>query len=227
MNIYRKFGKRCADIVAAFLGLVVFSPLFLLISLVITCTDKGPVFFIQKRMGKDFKPFYIYKFRTMKAAGKNGGPRVTSSNDNRITRIGKILRKTKMDELPQLINVLKGEMSFIGPRPEVPLFVYLAYGCYRKVLTVRPGITDYAAIKFSEEEKLLETYEDKEKAYSIHVLPVKIRLYKKYIADLNIITDISVLIATLFKITPFKIDLLQFIRVEKKKCPPQGKLFFR
>lgn len=214
MWFYKKFGKRYVDVFFAFWGIVVLSPLFILIALLVKVSSKGPVLFKQQRVGRDFKVFNIYKFRSMFINAPSMGPSVTSSNDPRITRIGKILRKTKLDELPQLFNVLKGDMSFIGPRPEVQKFVDYAADSYKNILLIRPGITDYAAVKFSKEEEILSRYEDKERAYKKHVLPTKIDLYKKYISDFGIFTDILILLSTIIKIMPLKIDLLHYITVE-------------
>ena len=163
--MYLSFGKRAFDIVATLCGGVLLLPIVIPIALWIKFGSKGPLFYIQKRVGKDFKEFDLYKFRSMVVDADKKGPSVTSGDDPRITKVGKIIRKTKIDELPQLINVLKGDMSLVGPRPEVMKFVEQKKQEYKKVLSVKPGITDNAAIEFRDEENIMEQYEDKEKAY--------------------------------------------------------------
>jgi lipopolysaccharide/colanic/teichoic acid biosynthesis glycosyltransferase len=191
--------KRLFDICFSAAGLVLLSPLFLFISLIIKLAGKGPVFFRQERIGRGFRPFRIYKFRTMSADSSGKGPLITVGGDQRITGIGKILRKTKMDELPQLINVFRGEMSFVGPRPEVSKYVELFRDDYKKLLTVRPGITDPASILFSDEEAVLAHSNDWEKEYICRVLPEKIRLATGYVDKHDILADIKVIVKTLIR----------------------------
>ena len=195
--IYKKYGKRIFDVTASAFGLILLSPVFLGIAVIIKLTSKGPVFYIQKRMGKNFKEFNLYKFRSMIVDADKKGLQITSGDDPRITKIGKFIRKTKLDELPQLINVLKGDMSLVGPRPEVKKYVMLKKEDYEKVLSVKPGITDLAAIEFRDEEKILEKYNDKEKAYIEIILPKKIELYKKYIDNISFKNDINIILKTL------------------------------
>ena len=195
--MYKKFGKRLFDIVASGIGLIVLFPVMLVIGVIIKITSPGPVFFVQKRVGKNFKEFNLYKFRSMVVNADKIGPSVTKGNDKRITRIGRFLRKTKLDELPQLWNVLKGDMSLVGPRPEVMKYVKERKKEYEKVLSVRPGITDYAAIEFRDEEEILNKYPDTEKAYIEIILPKKIELYYKYINNINFIDDIKIILKTL------------------------------
>ncbi len=195
--MYRSFGKRVFDLTASVLGLALLSPLFVIIAILIKFSSKGPVFFVQKRMGRDFKEFNLYKFRSMVADAPKKGLQITSGDDPRITKIGRFIRKTKIDELPQLINVIKGEMSLVGPRPEVKKYVELKKDEYKKVLSVRPGITDLAAIEFRDEEKLLQGYKNKEKAYINEILPRKIALYNKYIDNISFISDIKIILQTL------------------------------
>ena len=195
--MYEKFGKRLFDIVASGVGLIVLFPVMLVIGVIIKITSPGPVFFVQKRVGKNFKEFNLYKFRSMVVNADKIGPSVTKGNDKRITRIGRFLRKTKLDELPQLWNVLKGDMSLVGPRPEVMKYVKERKKEYEKVLSVRPGITDYAAIEFRDEEEILNKYPDTEKAYIEIILPKKIELYYKYINNINFIDDIKIILKTL------------------------------
>ena len=194
--MYKLYFKRFFDLIISLCALVVLSPIFLGIAIWIKFSSNGPVLYIQKRVGKDFKEFKMYKFRSMVVGAEQIGPSVTSGDDPRITKIGKILRKTKIDELPQLLNVLKGDMSLVGPRPEVMKFVLQQKDAYKKVLSVRPGITDTAAIAFRNEESMMMEYEDKEKAYTEIILPKKIILYYQYIDTLSFMTDIKLIVQT-------------------------------
>ena len=195
--MYLIIGKRLFDIVATILGGLLLIPIILPIAIWIKLSSKGPLFYIQKRVGKDFLEFDLYKFRSMVVDADKVGPSVTSGDDPRITKVGAIIRKTKIDELPQLLNVLKGDMSLVGPRPEVMKFVEQKRDEYKKVLSVKPGITDTAAIEFRDEETIMEQYEDKEKAYIDFVLPKKIELYYKYIDNVSLIGDIKLILRTL------------------------------
>jgi len=195
--VYKKFGKRVFDLIASIFGVIFFLPVFIIVPILIKIGSKGPVFFVQKRVGKDFKEFNLYKFRSMVADAPKKGLQITSTDDPRITKIGRILRKTKLDELPQLINVIKGDMSLVGPRPEVKKYVDLKKDEYKKVLSVRPGITDLAAIEFVNEEEILSKFDDKEKAYIEKILPQKIALYNKYIDSISFLEDIRIILKTL------------------------------
>lgn len=195
--MYIEFGKRVFDIIATVLGSILLLPIIIPIALWIKLSSKGPLFYVQKRVGKDFKEFDLYKFRSMIIDADKVGPSVTSGDDPRITKVGKIIRKTKVDELPQLLNVLKGDMSLVGPRPEVLKFVKQKKEAYKKVLSVKPGITDNAAIEYRDEETIMEQYEDKEKAYIDIVLPEKIKLYYTYIDNISFINDIKLILKTL------------------------------
>lgn len=196
-SFYQKVGKRVFDICVSSVVLVLLTPLFLIISIMIKVGSKGRVFFIQKRVGKDFREFDLYKFRTMR---DEEGLEITAKDDPRITKIGRFLRKTKIDELPQLLNVLKGDMSLVGPRPEVKKYVEIKKDEYQKILTVKPGITDLAAIEFSNEEEILANFADREKAYINEILPKKIELYLKYIENITFKNDISIMIKTIQKV---------------------------
>jgi len=191
--------KRLFDASFSFLGLAVCLPLFLIVAVLIRIDSKGPVFFRQVRIGRGFKPFKIYKFRTMTVDAPAKGPLITSGGDRRITRVGRFLRRTKIDELPQLINVFKGDMSFVGPRPEVAKYVEMFRDEYGQILQVTPGITDYAAILFRDEESVLERYEDPEEGYVKEILPLKMELYRKYLRDRSFFTDIRLIVLTLWK----------------------------
>jgi lipopolysaccharide/colanic/teichoic acid biosynthesis glycosyltransferase len=195
--MYKLYFKRVLDILFVLVGLIVLFPFILVIGVWIKLSSKGSLFYAQKRVGKDFKEFYIYKFRSMIVDADKKGPSVTSVDDPRITKVGKFIRKTKIDELPQLFNVLKGDMSLVGPRPEVMKFVNQTRDKYKKILTVRPGITDNAAIEFRNEESIMSKYDDKEKAYVDIILPKKIELYYNYIDNISFLNDIKLLLKTL------------------------------
>ena len=173
--------KRTFDILVAAASLLLLSPLMVAAALLIKCDSKGPVFFKQERIGRGFRPFLIYKFRTMRQDFNHKVRQITVGADPRITRIGAFLRATKIDELPQLINVLKGDMSFVGPRPEVRQYVQAFQKDYEEILKVRPGITDLASLKYRDEASLLAKAKDPEEEYVTHVLPDKIRLAKDYL----------------------------------------------
>jgi len=195
--MYKKYGKRIFDIIASLFGLILLTPFLIIIIVWIKLSSKGPVFYVQKRVGVGFREFDMYKFRSMVVDAEKKGPSITSGDDPRITKIGKILRKTKIDELPQLFNVLKGDMSLVGPRPEVMKFVSQKKEEYKKVLSVKPGITDNAAIVYRDEEKIMEQFEDKEKGYIQEVLPKKIELYFQYIDNISFVNDIKLILQTL------------------------------
>ena len=195
--MYKKYGKRIFDIVATLIGGVLLLPVIIPIALWIKFSSKGPLFYVQKRVGKDFKEFDLYKFRSMIIDADKIGPSVTSGDDPRITKVGKIIRRTKIDELPQLLNVLQGDMSLVGPRPEVMKFIETQREAYKKVLSIKPGITDNAAIEFRDEETIMEQYEDKEQAYINIVLPKKIQLYYHYIDSISFTNDIKLILQTL------------------------------
>ena len=189
----------------SFLGLFLLSPSLLLAALLIKRDTPGSIFFRQKRMGRGFRPFSIYKFRTMvKDAPHKGGP-ITSDGDPRITRVGRLLRKTKIDELPQLINVLKGEMSFVGPRPEVRQYVELFRQDYEEILKIRPGITDMATMKYRDEEVILALSENPDEEYLRHVLPDKIKLAKEYLERSSFLFDLALVLRTLPKLFWWKV----------------------
>ena len=176
--------KRAFDIIVSVLGLVVLCPLVLLVAIAIKLDSPGPIFFRQERIGRGFRPFFIFKFRTMVQNSITGGQSITVGEDPRITRVGWFLRKTKIDELPQLINVLRGEMTFVGPRPEVPQYVKLFRQDYEEILKIRPGITDLASIKYHDEAAMLAQSENPEEEYVRRVLPEKIRLARTILGNL-------------------------------------------
>ena len=191
---------RFFDIIFSALGLVVLAPVFAVISLKIRLGSKGGSFYIQERIGKDGKAFGLYKFRTMRIGADNEGLLTVGEHDQRITRIGHFLRKTKMDELPQLLNVLKGEMSLVGPRPEVRKYVELYTEAQRKVLSVRPGITDYASIEYVNENELMSQADDPERTYIEKVMPDKIKLNMRYLEHYTVSEYFKIIFLTLIKI---------------------------
>jgi len=192
--------KRILDIVVSSIGLICLLPLLLVVALLIKLDSTGPVFFRQTRMGRRFRPFQILKFRTMVQDSSTRGKSITAGDDPRITRVGWFLRKTKIDELPQLINVLRGEMTFVGPRPEVPQYVEMFRQDYEEILKMRPGITDLASIKYRDEAKLLGQSQDPEEEYVTRVLPDKIRLGKEYIRCSSLAFDLRLLLRTFLKL---------------------------
>ena len=189
--------KRAMDIVISGGALAVIWPVLLLIALAIKIDDPGPVFYRQVRVGKDGKEFRIFKFRTMIVDADKKGLAITVGRDNRITRMGRLLRKTKLDELAQLLNVFIGEMSFVGPRPEVPKYVKLYTPYQRQVLLVRPGITDYASIAYRNENDMLEGAEDPEKMYIDVIMLDKIELNMKYLHEISPLADIRLIFSTI------------------------------
>jgi lipopolysaccharide/colanic/teichoic acid biosynthesis glycosyltransferase len=189
--------KRLFDLVVAFLGLSLLFPVLLLVACLIKLDSPGPIFFRQERIGKGFRPFLIYKFRTMVQDAPRKGGSITVGADPRITRVGRILRKTKLDELPQLFNILRGEMSFVGPRPEVRQYVELFRQDYEEILNVRPGITDLASLKYRDEAEVLRHAENPEEEYVRHVLPDKIRLAKEYRRRSSLFFDMTLIFKTL------------------------------
>ena len=193
--------KRCADVTLALAGIVLLLPLFALTALLIKLDSAGPVMFVHERIGRGFRPFRMYKFRTMRADAPLDGSLVTVRGDTRVTRIGRLLRRTKLDELPQLINVLRGEMSLVGPRPEVRRFVEQFRSDYEELLTVRPGITDPASLKYRDEEAILARAACPEDYYVQQVLPDKILLSKKYVQSASFIGDLFILLRTIFRLT--------------------------
>jgi lipopolysaccharide/colanic/teichoic acid biosynthesis glycosyltransferase len=189
--------KRCFDLLLAVIGLLLLLPLFPLIVLVIYMDSPGPIFFRQKRVGKNEKLFDILKFRTMEINAESKGKRLTATGDKRITWTGNILRRFKIDELPQLINILKGDMSFVGPRPEVPEYVaYYSAEIKDKILSIRPGITDWASLEFRDESTLLAGGDDPEKMYIETILPRKLQLGCDYVNQSSLLLDIKIICET-------------------------------
>ena len=190
---------RFFDILFSCLGLICLSPILLIIYILIKTESKGPGLYAQKRIGKDGKPFKLLKFRTMRE-GSDKGNQITIGEDERITKIGRHLRKYKLDELPQLVNVIKGEMSLVGPRPEVERYVKLYTPSQRVVLSVKPGITDYASIAFSEENIILGRAKNPEKMYINEIMPKKIEINLQYINNRNLKEYFKIIFLTFVKI---------------------------
>lgn len=191
-------SKRCFDIVCSLIGLLITSPILLVVSVLIATTSPGGVLFRQERIGLGGEPFTIYKFRSMRK--DNAGLKITTDNDNRITPIGKVLRKTKLDELPQLWNVLKGDMSFVGPRPEVREYTELYTPYQRNIFLVRPGITGLASIKFRNENELLSQSSDPHRTYIEDIMLQKLALDMAYIPKASVWYDIKLIVQTLITV---------------------------
>jgi len=193
--------KRLFDFIASFFGLILLIPIFVIVALWIKLDSKGGVFFRQERVGFQGALFRIHKFRTMVLNAEKKGKQITVGADLRITTVGNFLRRYKLDELPQLIDVLVGDMSLVGPRPEVPKYI----DCYsddekNEVLSVKPGITDNASIEFRSESELLANAKDPEVTYINEVLPKKIALYRKYVRGRSFFGDVAIIFKTIFLI---------------------------
>ncbi|MFO0770262.1 MAG: sugar transferase [Nitrospiraceae bacterium] len=188
------------DFMLALVGVVFLFPLLVCIALWVKFDSLGPVFFLHERIGRNFRPFRMYKFRTMCAnAGLDGGE-ITVSGDARVTVVGRWLRRTKLDELPQLLNVLRGEMSLVGPRPEVRHYVEQFRHDYEELLKVRPGITDPASLKYRNEETILAETECPEEYYVQHILPDKIRVAREYVRNASFLGDLLILLRTISRL---------------------------
>jgi len=192
---YRRTGKRILDVSCAIAGLVLLAPLFLIVAVLLKLTSSRSVLFRQPRVGRNGRIFLLVKFRSMCGGGESG-PLITVASDPRITFVGAILRRFKIDELPQLWNVLKGEMSLVGPRPEVQRYVAGYTQQQLRVLEVQPGITDPAAIAYRHEEKLLSSHPDPERFYRTIVLPHKLFLNLEYVENISFRRDVSLILKT-------------------------------
>jgi lipopolysaccharide/colanic/teichoic acid biosynthesis glycosyltransferase len=199
-GLYALYGKRCLDVTISAAGLLFLSPLFWGVAVLLKLLSPGPIFYLQRRAGKDNRDFFIVKFRTMAVGTDQSGTGITVKGDSRITGFGRYLRLTKLDELPQLWNVLKGEMSLVGPRPELPHYVADYSNSQREVLIVRPGITDPASLYYRYEESILADSADPELHYRDVVLPHKLRLNIEYLHRISFGHDIALIIRTLLSI---------------------------
>ena len=192
--------KRGIDILFSLIGLICLFPFFIFISFFIFITSKGGVFFVQLRVGKNNKDFKLYKFRTMFLNSDNKGLLTVGNNDKRITKLGYYLRKNKLDELPQLINVLNGTMSLVGPRPEVRKYVNLYNSEQKSILDVKPGITDFASIMYFNENEILANSVNPEQTYINEIMPIKLELNKQYINEMSLLTDLKIIFKTFIKL---------------------------
>ncbi|MFA5256420.1 MAG: sugar transferase [Candidatus Omnitrophota bacterium] len=199
--MYRLFGKRLFDLVFSLAGIVVCLPISLVVAVLIKLDSSGPVFFVQKRMGKDGILFSLFKFRTMTVDASAETLLFEPGKKNRVTRLGRFLRQAKIDELPQLLNVFAGDMSFVGPRPEVPKYREFYSGENSLVLTIRPGITDMASLKYRHEEELLASVQDPAGFYAQVILLDKLKLNKDYVNNgIGFINDLVIIFKTLLRI---------------------------
>lgn len=192
--------KRLFDILGSSLGLLLLGPLFLCLAIAIKVDSSGPVFYLRIRIGRNQRSFSLFKFRSMAMGSDAKGLLTVGGRDSRITRVGYFIRKYKLDELPQLINVFKGEMSLVGPRPEVPRYVAMYSEDQLRVLSVRPGITDYASLKYFSENEMLAASENPEKTYIEEIMPAKLKINLDYVDNRSIFTDIKIVLLTLAKI---------------------------
>lgn len=190
--------KRCFDIIASFFGLLMLSPVLLILAVAVVLDSGFPVFFVQKRVGKGGHQFRIFKFRSMTVSKAAAEGSFDAGNSRRVTRVGRILRKTKLDELPQLWNVFIGDMSLVGPRPEVQKWVEAYPERWRFVHSIRPGITDNASLEFRNEEEILAASDDPEVTYREVVLPRKLYLYEDYVRNRTFLGDIRIIFRTIF-----------------------------
>ena len=190
-------AKRALDVAGALLGLAVASPLMAAIALAIRLGDGGPVFFRQTRVGRNGVPFTIWKFRTMVRGGEQAGPQVTASGDARVTTVGAWLRRLRFDEVPQLLNILAGDMSFVGPRPEVPAFAAKYDADQRRVLELVPGLTDPATLAYRNEAEMLAGWPDPERIYAEQIMPDKIHMSLRYARRATVWSDLRIIMQTL------------------------------
>ncbi|MCX8081749.1 MAG: sugar transferase [Bacteroidia bacterium] len=199
--MYRKYGKRLFDIFFSFIGLILLFPLLLLIYLLVLWSDGLPVFYCQERVGKGGKIFKLIKFRSMYKDADKKGLLTVGGRDPRVTPVGYYLRKYKLDELPQLWNVLVGDMSLVGPRPEVKKYVDMYNEDQRKILSIKPGITDRASIRFSNENEILAKYDNPEEGYVKEVMPKKLEMYLEYLNKVSLREDLGIIFDTIIRVT--------------------------
>ncbi len=192
--------KHLFDIFMSLAFIVILLPVFIIISIWIMIDSRGGVFYLQSRVGKNNRDFRMYKFRSMRPESDTLGLLTIGDHDPRVTRAGKFLRKTKLDELPQMLNILKGNMSFVGPRPEVRKYVELYSAEQMKVLSVRPGLTDYASLEYIDEDSILGQSDDPDRVYITVIMPAKLELNMKYIRERSFTTDLTIMMKTFRKI---------------------------
>lgn len=193
-------ARRGFDLTASAAGLVILSPILAVVAGLVAATSPGPVLYRQERVGRHGRPFRIYKFRTMRTDAEAAGGQLTVGADPRITTLGRWLRAAKLDELPQLLNVVKGDMALVGPRPEVPRYVAMYTPRQRRVLSVRPGITDPASIAYRDEGRVLAAAEDPERAYVETIMPHKLELNLAYLKRRSLARDVSVILLTFVRV---------------------------
>jgi lipopolysaccharide/colanic/teichoic acid biosynthesis glycosyltransferase len=192
--------KRTFDVLFSLLGLIFLFPLFCIIALIIKLDSKGPILFVQGRVGKDNRDFNIFKFRTMKTQSENKGLLTLGNNDKRVTKIGYFLRRYKIDEFPQLVNILKGDMSFVGPRPELRYYVNFYSKNDMEIFKVRPGITGLASLKYRNEVELLKAAENPEEFFINTIIPDKLKYNKTYIEEQSFFFDLKLIGLTIIKV---------------------------
>ena len=200
MIAYNPHIKRFIDVVFSLLALICLFPFLVIMSLLICIESKGSPFFVQERLGKGMHPFRLIKFRSMRRVEQSTTPQFEPGRKSRITIIGRFLRDTKLDELPELLNVLKGDMSIVGPRPEVPQYVQLYPDDFRAILHVRPGLSDYASMTYRNEEEILAGVPDPDEYYLLTILPDKLKLAKQYIKDISWKADWTIILETIKRI---------------------------
>ena len=194
---YNPHIKRCIDVLFSSIAILCLSPIFVLISALICIESKGSPFFIQERFGRGVVPFRLIKFRSMALDEFDGNGGFSPGDSRRVTKVGRLLRNTKMDELPELFNILKGDMSFVGPRPEVAKYVNAYRKDFEIILTVRPGLSDFASIKYRHEEQILAEKEDPETYYRNVILPDKLHIARNYVKKISLKIDLSIIIDTI------------------------------
>jgi len=199
-TFYARTGKRIFDLVLSIPSLIILSPVYLLSAILIKLDTPGPILFSQDRVGQNGKPFRLYKFRTMVKDAAKIGPPVTTADDPRITKTGRLLRKFKVDEMLQVMNIVKGDISVIGPRPEVKKYIDIFAEEYKDILKIKPGMTDYALIAFRNEEDILSRFQNVEEGYIKEVMPEKIKLYRQYLSEMSLRTDIKIFFQTIWEI---------------------------
>lgn len=202
VGVFYPRAKRLVDVGLSVAAIIVLAPLLAMIAVAVRTSSSGPIIFRQKRLGLHGSTFVMYKFRSMTAPrlGSPDVPQITAAGDRRVTRIGRVLRRSKLDELPQLVNVIRGQMSLVGPRPEVERYARAYPDEYRRILSVLPGITDFATLEFRHEEEILARSSDPEQMYVREVLPAKMRLYDRYLRERSLRTDLSLLARTLLHV---------------------------
>ena len=193
-------AKRWFDVLCSLIGLLLLAPFLLAIAIIIKLDSKGPILFIQGRVGKNNKDFHIYKFRTMKLQSESKGLLTLGNHDSRITKVGYFLRRYKIDEFPQLFNILKGDMSFVGPRPELRYYVNFYNEDDLKIFAVRPGITGLASLKYRNEVELLKAADDPEDFFITSIIPDKLKYNKEYIAKRNFFFDLKLIFITIIQV---------------------------